>query len=379
LCTACFGRDQITEMARIATAVVSAALIGGVLWDAFETIILPRSIVRRFRLARAWIRTIWLPWRLAADWVRPAARERFLAIFGPLALLGLIGLWAVCLIIGFGGLHWAAGSHIAPTVAGSALSDDLYMSGTTFTTLGLGDLHPVGRVARLLTVVEAATGFAFLAIVVAYLPVLYQSFSRREAQLTLLDAWAGSPPAAAEVLRRLKARDELPVICGFLKDWEFWCSDLLESHISYPTVGFFRSQHTKQSWVAALAFLLDLSALIEVGIDGVPTWQAHVTFAMARHAAVDLAQVFGVQIATGADRLPDREFDRMRDHLAAVGLRLTDTPSARERLSALRRSYEPYVLGLSRALLMPLPPWWNERQAKDNWQTSPRGLEEAHF
>jgi Ion channel len=366
-------------MAQIGIALVSAALIGTVLWDAFETIILPRSIVRRFRLARAWVRAIWFPWRLIARRVRPAAGERFLAIFGPIALLGLIALWAICLIIGFAGLHWAAGSRLEPIGAIARFSDDLYMSGTTFTTLGLGDLHPVGRVARLLTVVEAATGFAFFAIVVAYLPVLYQSFSRREAQLTLLDAWAGSPPAAAEVLRRLAARSELSMLGAFLKDWEFWCSDVLESHISYPTVSFFRSQHQKQSWVSALACLLDLSALIEVGIDGIPSWQAHVTFAIARHTAVDLAQVFRVPIAAGEERLRDAEFDRMRDQLAVVGVRLVDTPASRERLRALRRSYEPYLFGLSRMLMMPLPPWWNERQPKDNWQTSPRGVADAHF
>src|SRR5262245_6507858 len=366
-------------MTQIGIAVVSVALISAVLWDAFETIILPRSIVRRFRLARAWLSAIWLPWRLIAERVRPARGERFLAVFGPSALLGLIAFWALCLVIGFAGLHWAAGSHLEPSGAVARFSDDLYMSGTTFTTLGLGDLHPVGRVARLLTVVEAATGFAFFAIVVAYLPVLYQSFSRREAQLTILDAWAGSPPVAAEVLRRLAARSELAMLGGFLKDWEFWCSDVLESHISYPAVGFFRSQHQKQSWVSALACVLDLSALIEVGIDGIPSWQAHVTFAMARHTAVDLAQVFRAPIAAGEDRLRDAEFDRMRDQLAVVGVRLLDTRASRERLRALRQSYEPYLFGLSRILMMPLPPWWNELPVKDNWQTSPRGFEEAHF
>jgi Ion channel len=366
-------------MAHIAIAVVSMVLIATVLWDAFETIILPRSIVRRFRLARLWVRAIWQPWRLVAARMTPARGERFLAVFGPIALLGLVALWAICLITGFAGLHWAAGSDLEPIGAGWRFSDDLYMSGTTFTTLGIGDLRPVGRLARLLTVAEAATGFAFLAIVVAYLPVLYQSFSRREAQLTLLDAWAGSPPAATEVLRRLAARSELSMLGDFLKDWEFWCSDLLESHISYPTVAFFRSQHQKQSWVSALACVLDLSALIEMGIDGVPTWQAHVTFAMARHAVVDLAQVFRAPIAAEKDRLPDAEVDRMRDQLAAVGVHLVDTPVSRERLRELRRSYEPYLFGLSRILMMPLPPWWSERPSKDNWQASPRGAAEAHF
>src|SRR4029450_2686188 len=160
----------------------------------------------------------WFPWRLIAGRVTPARAERFLAIFGPLALLGLIALWAICLIVGFAGLHWAAGSHLEPIGANQRFGDALYMSGTTFTTLGLGDLHPVGGFARVLTVAEAATGFAFLAVVIAYLPVLYQSFSRRGAQLTTLDAWAGSPPAAAEVLRRLSQRSELSMLGGFLKD-----------------------------------------------------------------------------------------------------------------------------------------------------------------
>jgi hypothetical protein len=366
-------------MVPIAIGLVSAALIAVVLWDAFETIILPRSIVRRWRLARLWVRGLWLPWRFIGSTFTSKRRERFLAIFGPIALLTLIALWAVCLITGFAGLHWAAGSRLAPANGGISFHDDLYMSGTTFTTLGIGDLNPVGPIARLLTVAEAATGFAFLAIVVAYLPVLYQSFSRREAQLTLLDAWAGSPPAAAEVLRRLAVRSELSMLAGFLKDWEFWCSDLLESHISYPTVAFFRSQHQKQSWVSALACVLDLSALIEVGIEGIPTWQAHVTFAIARHAAVDLAQVFRVRMDAGEDRLPDNEFDRMREHLASVGVQLNDTPTARSRLRVLRRSYESYLRGLSQTLMMPLPPWWDAQSVKDNWETSPRDVSEAHL
>ena len=184
------------------------------------------------------------------------------------------------------------------------------MSGTTFFTLGLGDIHPKGAVARLLTVVEAGTGFGFLAIVIAYFPVLYQSFSRREAQLTLLDAWAGSPPAAAEVLQRLAAHGEIAALNPFLKEWEYWSSDLLESHISYPVVAYCRSQHQRQSWVSALAAVLDVSALVVVGIDELPTWQAHVTFAIARHAAVDLSQVLRARPDAEADRLPQEDLER---------------------------------------------------------------------
>jgi hypothetical protein len=359
---------------------LSVLVIASVLWDAFETVVLPRTVSRRLRLTRLYFGFTWKQWSRAAAMFRAERRrERFLAVFGPLSLLGLAGVWALGLLIGFAGMQWAAGSNLRPPPATGGFIEDLYLSGTTFFTLGLGDVRPVGNVARLITVAEAGTGFAFLAIVIAYFPVLYQSFSRREAQLTLLDAWAGSPPAAVEVLRRLAARNELDALQSFLKDWEYWCSELLESHISYPAVAFFRSQHQRQSWVSALATVLDLSALVEVGIEGVPTWQAHVTFAMARHAAVDLTQVLHVDPETAADRLSDADLEELRRQIESGGLTPARSPEADRRLLNLRRSYEPYVSGLARALMMPTPPWWHRHAVRDNWQVSPRGAGEAHL
>jgi hypothetical protein len=357
---------------------LSAFLMATVLWDAFETVVLPRTVSRRLRLTRVYFRYTWRLWsRLAARIRSDRRRERFLAVFGPLSLLGLAGVWATGLLLGFAGLHWAAGSHMQP--ASGRFIDDLYLSGTTFFTLGLGDVQPVGGAARLITVAEAGTGFAFLAIVIAYFPVLYQSFSRREAQLTLLDAWAGSPPAAAEVLKRLAARNELDALQPFLKDWEYWCSELLESHIAYPSVAFFRSQHQRQSWVSALTTILDLSALLEVGLEGVPTWQAHVTFAMARHTAVDLTQVLHADLDMAADRLSAAELEELRQQIESVGLKPARSPEADRRLLDLRRSYEPYVSGLARALMMPTPPWWHRHAVRDNWQVSPKGAAGAHL
>jgi hypothetical protein len=358
----------------------SLLLIATVLWDAFETVVLPRTVSRRWRLTRMYLGVTWRHWsRMAARFRSDRRRERFLAIFGPLSLLGLAGVWASGLLLGFAGLQWSAGSHVRPLSASGRFIDDLYLSGTTLFTLGLGDVQPVGHLARLITVVEAGTGFAFLAIVIAYFPVLYQSFSRREARLTLLDAWAGSPPAAVEVLRRLAVGGEIDALPSFLKDWEYWCSELLESHISYPTVAFFRSQHQRQSWVSALTTILDLSALIEVGVDGVPRWQAHVTFAMARHAAVDLTQVLHAVPDIAADRLRDGDLEELHRQIELAGLTLARSPEADRRLLELRRSYEPYVTGLARALLMPLPPWWHRGSVRDNWQVSPRGVGEAHL
>jgi hypothetical protein len=356
------------------------ALIVVDLWDAFETVVLPRTVTRRFRVTRLYFRGTWLPWMRLARTIRSdSRRERFLAVYGPVSLIGLSAVWAIGLIAGFGLLQWSAGSELVTPSGAPTFADDLYMSGTTFFTLGLGDVHPASAVARVLTVVESGLGFGFLAIVITYFPVLYQAFARREVRLTLLDAWAGSPPAAAEVLLRLARARELEAIEPFLKDWEYWCSEVLESHISYPAVAYFRSQHQRQSWVAALTTVLDVSALVLAGIDGIPTWQAQLTFAIARHAAVDLSQVLRASIDWSVDRLSPDDLDRLRRLLETAGLRPARSAAADARLVELRRSYEPFIAGLGRSVMMSIPAWWREGVAKDNWQSSPKRPGERHL
>src|SRR4051794_19401665 len=179
----------------VAFALAGAVLILAVLAEAFEALVLPRRVTRRLRFARVYYRLGWRAWAGAADLLKPGPRrETALSVFGPLSLLVLFALWAVGLIVGFGLVHHAA----APRDGG--LADSLYFSGVTFTTLGYGDLSPVGPASRALSIAEAATGFGFFAIVISYLPVLFQSFGRREALIGLLDARAGSPPSAGRML-----------------------------------------------------------------------------------------------------------------------------------------------------------------------------------
>ena len=361
-------------MAHIAVFVAGLIAIAIAFWDAFEVVVLPRTVTRRFRLARTYFKWTWRGWSRVVEPVRSEGRrERVLSVYGPLSLVGLIAVWAVALIIGFAALQWSVGSRMQKLAGGKiTFADDVYMSGTTFFTLGLGDVHPVSRAARVLTVAESGLGFGFLALVIAYFPVLYQSFSRREVRLTLLDAWAGSPPAAGEILRRLAEAGDVAALDHFLREWEYWCSEILESHISYPVIAFFRSQHQRQSWVSALATILDVSALVSVAVEASPPWQAHVTFAIARHAAVDLTQVLYATPDEDGERLPDAELERLLAQLRAAGLRLRPSADVAKPLKELRRLYEPYVAGIARSLLVPLPPWWRESPRPDNWQTSPR-------
>ena len=356
----------------IIVAVVGLTLIISALWDAFETIVLPRRITRRIRIARMVYRTTWAPWAAGARRVNPRKREAFLSYFGPLVVLLLFVVWAVGLVIGFALLHWAFGSALVVDGGGlPSLATDFYMSGTTFFTLGLGDVVPRNGVARIITVVEAGTGFGFLALVISYLPVLYQAFSRREVSISLLDARAGSPPVAVELLRRNGCAGDAESLTQLLAEWERWASELLESHLSYPSLAYFRSHHENQSWLTALTAIMDTCALLIVGVDGVPVRPARLTFAMARHAIVDLSQVLlAPPRASAVERLPSADLAKMRALLTQAGVPLREGGGADGKLSELRRQYEPYVLALAERLLIPLPPWLPPPDAQDDWETS---------
>lgn len=355
-------------------AILSVFLILAILWDAFESMILPRRVTRRIRLTRIFYRSTWRPWSAIARRVRSSKRrETYLSYFGPISMLLLLSLWAFGLIVGFGLLHWAIGTVINAPERTPDLLTDLYLSGTTFFTLGFGDVTPRTLPGRALAVMESGLGFGFLALIIGYLPVLYQGFSRREVSISLMDARAGSPSSAVELLGRYGSAGKLESLTSLLHDLERWSAELLESHLSFPVLCFYRSQHDNQSWLAALVTTLDTCALVMVGVEETPAWQAELTFAMARHAAVDLAQVLNTPpAAPQPDRLPPADLEKLRGMLADRGVHLHDDDQSRAELAQLRAMYEPFVNALSRFLVMPLPSWIPARSVH-NWRTSAWG------
>jgi len=355
--------------------VAGAAIFLIVLWDAFEAIILPRRVTRKFRLARLFYKSTWHTWKFVMCLVPSRKRrEALLGFFGPLSLLVLVGVWAVGLVLGFGMMQYGAGSAVNITGGEPGFMTDIYLSGTTFFTLGLGDVVPRSGLARALVVTEAGFGFGFLAAVIGYLPFIYGSFSKREVDISLLDSRAGTPPTAGELLRRHSYPHGQDALRELLKDWELWSAELMESHLSYPVLAYFRSQHDNQSWIASLTAILDTCALVMVGIDGACEKQAELTFAIARHAVVDLSQVFGTAPKPlPQERLTAEGLRRMRDILAQHGLQLRDGEEADRRLLELRAMYEPYIHALAAYLNQTLPPWIPEKKGKDNWQTTAWG------
>src|ERR1700686_5336504 len=320
------------------------ALFGGlalaivILVDAFEAIILPRRVTRRIRVTRLFYRTTWAFWKFVVRKIPSRkTREALLGGYGPCSLLMLIALWALGLVLSFGIMQYGAGSAInvhQPGHAGFAM--DLYLSSTTFFTLGLGDTVPSGPLARFLLVAEAGLGYGFLAVIVGYLPFIYSSFSRREVNISLLDARAGTPPTAGELLRRYSYPQGQNALRDLLAEWELWCAELMESHLSYPVLAYFRSQHDNQSGVASLTAILDACALVKSGIEGACERQADLTFAIARHAVADLAQVFGTPPKPlPHDRLPAADLRRIRGTPGPHGLKLLDGVAAEHKHQGL--------------------------------------------
>src|SRR5579863_4258881 len=360
------------ESMKILAVIFGIILVVLILQDSFESIILPRRVSRRFRLSRLFYLATWALWSAIARKMRPGNRREFyLSYYGPLSLILLLVIWAAALVLSLAMIEWGLSLPMNAPEKVLSFGTYLYMSGTTFITLGLGDVTPLSGMGRFLAVGEAGTGFGFLALIIGYVPIIYQAFSRREINISLLDARAGSPPSATEMLRRHYRTQRIEELAQFMRDWERWSAELLESHLSYPVLTYYRSQHERQSWLAALTTVLDTCALMIVGFEDISTPTIRNTFAIARHAAVDLAQVYGTPpLNPKSNRLSGAEFTRMRDLLAEVGLHLSHAEDAEQRLSGLRRMYEPFVNAISDHLLVSLPPWVSPERAVDDWQTS---------
>jgi hypothetical protein len=360
---------------KLLIAIAGLFILFATLWEAFETIILPRRVTRPIRLVRMFYRVTWKFWATVNGLIRSKKlREAHLSYYGPLSLLGLFATWAILLVLAFAMLHWAAGSAINAPGETPTFRTDFYLSGTTFFTLGLGDVTPRTTLAKAITVTEGGMGFGFLGLMISYLPTLYGAFSQRELNISLLDARAGSPPTAAELLRRHSQFADNEVLTPYLRDWEIWAAQLMESHLSYPVLCYFRSQHDNQSWLAAFTAVLDVSALLIAYGEGTAKWQSQLTFAIARHAVVDLAEVLRVPASRPAqDRLPPREVAQVRNLLVECRASSKCGESGDKKLIELREMYEPYLNGLSLRLLMPLPTWGVGHRFVENWKRSAWG------
>jgi hypothetical protein len=330
---------------RVVAAIGGLALIGLMLAEFFVTFMLPRRVRRDPRIARGLNRLLWRPWRAVARRLSPASADTMLGFFGPLALLFELITWTIGLIIGFALLEWAA-------VGGGFGHGLLFSSGLFLNAEAVSG----STLVHVIALFEAAIAIGVLFIVIGYLPAVYGSFSRREIAVSQLATRAGSPPAAGAILCRAAGRERWRELERDFRGWEEWVAELMETHLSYPILGFYRSQHVNQNWLAALTAMVDVSAFVTaVEADG-ESEQAELTYAIGRHALADLGLQYRVRPGV-SKRLSDEDFDRLYAAVADAASRPLEREDARRRLTELRAEYEPQAEGLSALLALELPPW----------------------
>jgi hypothetical protein len=314
----------------------------------------------------------WLPWRRLARSMPAQSADTMLGIYGPFGLLLNLVLWVAGLMLGYACLQWAGGSHLAPMRATVDFGNDLYFSAATMTTDGPAALSAQTSFARVVQVIDSGTGLAVLAIVVGYLPSLYQAFSRREATVSQLDARAGSPPSAGRLVIRSTQRGGWPALNHYLSGWETWVAELMETHLAYPVLAYFRSQHVNQNWLSAMCTVLDSCAFTIAAAPAGTVDSARFTYAIARHAVVDLSYSFRVDpLPPAQDRLPQADLKELLRQLHDVGVEpAADLATMETRLHRIRGSYEPYINALGVRLELALPPWLAPESPSDNWTTT---------
>lgn len=361
---------------RALIAVLALALLALLLAEFFSTFLLPRRVKRDPRIARGILRTVWRPWRALADKLPPRAADTALGIYGPLGLLLILAVLALGVIISYAALYWAASVHLGSPHARSAFGDYLYFSGGAFFSASTPS-EPVRAIGKAMQIGEAAIGLSFLGIIIGYLPALFQAFSRRETAVARLDPRAGTPPTAAALLERSGLRGGWHELDEYLREWETWTAELMETHLSYPILGYFRSQHVGQNWLAALTTVVDACAYaIAYGPDEAIE-AAEITFRIGRHALADLAFVFNprrVGRDTGSDgheRLAACDLLELRRRLEDSNLHSEARPRAVTDLEELRRSYEPYAIAIARQLRLGLPDWLPGENVTEYWRISP--------
>jgi hypothetical protein len=339
--------------------IVGIGVVIYILNDVFQSVVVPRSTPARYRLTRWVVRPGWRAWRAIGLRAGSAAeRERLLGIFAPLVVVVLLVLWLSGLVIGFGFIFFGLRGQLHPLVQDFPTA--LYFAGTSVLTIGFGDVVATSGGARVLTLVAGGSGLGTIALAISFLFSLYASFQRREILIVTLDARAGAPPSGVSLLEtsaKLGMIDDLPRLFG---DWEKWAAEVLDSHLAYPVLAYFRSSHDNESWVSALGAVLDATTLILTTVNDGPRGPAKMMFAMGTHLVDDLGRFF--RIASDHDVGVERyEFEQARERLAAAGWSLLGSEESWVAFSRLRVQYAVALNNMAKWWAAPPTQWIGDR------------------
>ncbi len=339
-------------------------VVGWVLNDVFNTVILPRPSPARYRPAGILTRWSWRFWRKYAEAKNdPDRREQRLGVFAPALVMILLGLWIVLLILGFSVMLLALGDGVEPRLAN--LGAAMYFAAISLLTIGYGDYVPTEIGSRLVAVAAGAVGLGIVALTITYLFSLYRSFQRREVSVVTLDARAGAPPSGITLLETCAGFGSDVELEQVFESWEIWSAEVLDSHLAYPILLFFRSTHDHESWVSAIGAILDATTLLLTTIKGGPRGQARATRALGSHLVEDIARSFRFIVndrPLDAPMIERAEFDDARTRLGAAGYTLVpDADASWAEFAKLRSEYAGTLNALARYLDVPPAQWIGDR------------------
>lgn len=335
-------------------------LLGIVLWDIFQSIVVPRPTPGRLRLGRYMIPPTWRLWRWIGTRARDAqAADWFLGLYAPGAAIVLFIVWLAFIVVADALMLFALRTEVTPQLG--SFFDALYFAGTSVLTLGFGEIVASGGLSRIIVIVAGATGLGVVALVITFIFSLFANYQRREVLVVTLSARAKTPPSAVTLLEthaRLDMVDELP---GLFREWERWAAEVLDSHVAYPLLGYFRSSHDSISWISALGAVLDSAALVVTTVKGVPRGQAHMMLKVGAHLVEDISNVRG-QIGE-ASAVDEAGFANVYEHLARAGFDLEPRERALRAFERVRNTYAGRLEALAAFWATPAPGWSEHHDA----------------
>jgi hypothetical protein len=348
----------------IARALLVAAgifLVALSLNDVFQSVIVPRAVGRVFRPSYYLARTIWALWPKLAWKLYPTdadRREDFLAVFAPFELIALLMLWSLLLLIGYAAMFIALAPDVHPPIR--SFAEAFYFAGASFFTIGFGDFVGNSTLTRLISLAAGASGFGVISTTTAFLFAIFGAFQSREQFVVLVGTRAGTPPSAVGLLTISADVGDVDGLRAVMRDAQTWCASILETHLAYPILAYFRSSHDYESWVGTLGTLLDASLLMMTTVQ-CKAGEAAILYKIGRHTAEDLARYFRMARPSNDPGITRDEFDRACETLASAGYTLHEREHAWAEFSRLRSSYASSLNALAHFFSIPPLQWVGDR------------------
>ncbi|HEY6469240.1 MAG TPA: hypothetical protein VI434_05690 [Candidatus Dormibacteraeota bacterium] len=330
------------------------------LFDVFQSVVFPRPSVGRVQLSVNLVRLTWRVWRAVAQ--KPhklQTREAALAAFAPLAVVGLLVLWGLLIIIGYALIF--SGLHNGLSPQPDSFGTTLFFSAGRMLAFSVGGIEANDIPTRILTSLEAATGFGLFALVISLLFSLFSAFQRREAAVVALDAIAGAPASGLQLLETCAKDDLAPQLAVTFDEWRVWSVDVLETHLTYPLLFFFRSSHDNEAWANSFGAVMDAAVLVISTIDGGPVGHARLLHKVGSHLVADMRHYYYRGVHGDLPGVERDEFVAACDRLQRAGYRLRDTDEAWKEFSTLRGRYAPWLNEMTKGLAIPPAPWIGDR------------------